>query len=56
LKYVGRLFGAGGSGFAASVAKDRDVEEAEMKVRDTWRRGGAFRHLNLLAVAAIITI
>lgn len=35
LKYVGRLLEAGGSGFAASVAKDREVEEAEMKALDT---------------------
>ena len=55
LKYVGRLLGVG-SGVDASVAKDRDVDEVEMKDRETCRKGGAFRHLNLVAVAAIVCI
>lgn len=55
LKYVGRLFAAaGGSGGDASVAKER--EEAEMNDRDASRNGGAFKHLNLVAVAAIIKL
>lgn len=49
LKYVGRRR-EGGSGSEASVAKDLAVE---MKPRDAWRRGGAFKHLNLVAAAAI---
>jgi len=35
------------------VAKGRDVEDAEMKLRD-GRKGGAFKHLNLPATAAIL--
>ncbi len=53
LKYVGRLRGVG-SGVEASVARDREVEEAGRKVRVAWRSGGAFKHLNLVAVAAIL--
>jgi hypothetical protein len=52
LKYVGRLFGAACSGVEASVAKER--EEAEMNDREACRNGGAYRHLNLVAVAAIL--
>ena len=51
LKYVGRLRGVCSE---ASVAKDLEVEDAGRKFRDTWRSGGAFRHLNLLAVVAIV--
>lgn len=54
LKYVGRRFGAVGSGVEASVAKER--EEAEMNDREACRNGGANRHLNLVAVAAILNI
>jgi hypothetical protein len=54
LKYVGRLFGAACSGVEASVAKER--EEAEMNDREACRNGGAYRHLNLVAVAAILDI
>jgi hypothetical protein len=53
LKYVGRLRGAG-SGVEASVARDLEVEDAGRKFRAARRSGGAFRHLNLLAVAAIV--
>jgi hypothetical protein len=56
LKYVGRRFGVG-SADSASVAKDREVvEDAQMNERDAWRRGGAFRHLKRVAVAAIVGI
>ena len=55
LKYVGRRWG-GGSGVEASVARDREVEEAWRKVRAALRSGGAFSHLNLLTVAAILYI
>lgn len=54
LKYVGRRFGAVGSSVEASVAKER--EEAEMNDREACRNGGAYRHLNLVAVAAILNI
>lgn len=54
LKYVGRRFGAAGSGVEASVAKER--QEAEMNDREACSSGGAFRHLNLVAVAAIMDI
>ena len=54
LKYVGRLFGPAGSGVEASVAKER--EEAAMNDREACRNGGAYRHLNLVAVAAILDI
>jgi hypothetical protein len=36
------------------VAREREVEDAERKFCVTWRSGGAFRHLSLLAVAAIV--
>jgi hypothetical protein len=52
LKYVGRLFGTAGSGVEASVAKER--EEVGMNDREACRSGGAYRHLNLVAVAAIL--
>jgi hypothetical protein len=56
LKYVGRRLGAA-SGGVVSVAKDReDVEDDVMKLRDTCRSGGAFRHRNLLAAAAIVSV
>ena len=54
LKYVGRRLGAGGSAVEASVAND--LEELETKARETCRKGGAFRHLNLTTVAAIVSI
>jgi hypothetical protein len=54
LKYVGRLLGAGGSGLAVSVAKER--EEAEMNHRDACLNGGAFKHVNLVVVAAITNV
>lgn len=51
LKYVVRLLGVGGDwGVLASVAKER-VERKALGIR---RKGGALRHLNLLAVAAMI--
>jgi hypothetical protein len=53
LKYVGRLRGAG-SEVEASVARDREDEDAGRKFRADCRSGGAFRHLSLLAVAAIV--
>lgn len=52
LKYVGRRRGAG-SGGDASVARHRD-DDADMRVLDAWRRGGAFKHLNRPATAAIL--
>lgn len=57
LKYVGRLRGVS-SGGAVSVARLRDevVIEEEMMERDTCRSDGAFRHLNLVAVDAIVTV
>lgn len=53
LKYVGRRFGVD-SGFSASVANEREV----MLKRDleAWRRGGAFRHRNLVTAAAILKV
>jgi hypothetical protein len=39
------------------VAKDReDVEEADIKEREVCRKGGAFKHLNRVAAAAIASI
>ena len=55
LKYVGRRLGTG-SGVEASVANVREEDEAEIKERETCRKGGAFRHLNRVAVAAILYI
>ena len=55
LKYVWRRLGAV-SGEVVSVAKDREDVEVEMKLRDTCRNGGAFKHLNLLAAAAIVSV
>ena len=52
LKYVGRLLGAGGSAVEASVAND--LEELETNDLETCRKGGAFKHLNLVTVAAIV--
>ena len=52
LKYVGRRLGAGGSAFEASVANA--LVELETNDRETCRKGGAFRHLNLVTVAAIV--
>jgi len=43
-----------GSGGEASVAKLR--EDAEMKEREACRRGGAFKHRNLEAAAAIVYV
>lgn len=54
LKYVGRRRGAA-SGGDASVAKQR-VEDADMRVLDAWRIGGAFKHLNRPARAAILRV
>jgi hypothetical protein len=54
LKYVGRLLGAGGSGVAVSVANER--EEADINHRDACLNGGAFKHLNLVVVAAIMDV
>ena len=45
-----------GSVVEVSVAKEREEDVEEMNDRDTCRRGGAFRHLNLVAVAAIVDI
>ena len=47
-----------GSGGELSVAKFRGDEEADadMKERDACRIGGAFRHRNLEAAAAIIYV
>jgi hypothetical protein len=53
LKYVGRLLGVGGSGVAVSVAKER---EAEINHRDACLNGGAFKHLNLVVVAAMMDV
>ncbi len=53
LKYVGRRFGAD-SGVDASVAKDREEDCVETRDRETCRSGGALRHLNLVAVDAIM--
>tara|TARA_R110002060_G_scaffold15903_3_gene22124 strand:+ start:1205 stop:1450 length:246 start_codon:yes stop_codon:yes gene_type:complete len=53
LKYVGRRL-VGGSSEVASVAKPREVMEAGNNARDACRSGGAFKHLNLVAVAAIV--
>ena len=41
------------SAVEASVAND--LEELEMNDRETCRKGGAFRHLNLVTVAAIMS-
>jgi len=54
LKYVGRRLGVD-SGVSVAVAKDRE-EDAEMKDRDACRKGGALRHLNLVAFMAIMYI
>jgi hypothetical protein len=51
LKYVGRRLVAG-SEVEVSVAKV--LEDAEMKKREACRRGGAFKHRNLEAAAAIV--
>ena len=54
LKYVGRRLGAF-SGALNSVANDReDIQGGDMMLRDACRNGGAFKHLNLLAAAAIV--
>ena len=56
LKYVGRRLGVC-SGGVLSVVKDReDVEEEDMREREACRKGGAFKHLNRVAAAAIASI
>lgn len=53
LKYVGRRFGVD-SGVSASVANDR--EERLRRDLEALRRGGAFKHRNLVTVAAILNL
>lgn len=54
LKYVGRLRGVF-SGGETSVARLREeVDDVETRPREACRIEGAFKHLNLVAVAAIV--
>lgn len=54
LKYVGRLRGVSAGG-AVSVARLREeVVDVETRLRETCRIEGAFRHLNRVAVLAIV--